>query len=96
MDRYYIRDSFGALEYNDNGTTENNIFIALDKKINNVICGIRFIDVLEMEYKRNRENCMHAIENIIDNCMRFNNWQHVKILAEYADLIYKQYEQFYW
>ncbi len=75
--------------------TETNIFIALDYNIKT--CGKeyqygkRLIDVIDEYYRKDSADCIDAICDIIDECSRFGKWEHVAKLAEYIDIIEKNY-----
>ena len=79
----------GEMVYNHDGTKENEIFIALDKMIQNVplIDRIRLIDLLYETYNHNSVECTDIVNEIINNCIREEKYQHIQILAEYMQMV---------
>lgn len=84
---YNMRE--GEMIYNHDGTKENEIFIALDKKVKNapLFDRIRLIDLLYETYSNNSIECTDIVNNIIDNCIREEKYKHIQIIAEYMQTI---------
>lgn len=79
----------GEMIYNHDGTKENEIYIALDKLINDVPLTnrTRLIDILYKTYDNNSIECTDIVNNIIDNCIREEKYKHIQVIAEYMQTI---------
>lgn len=79
----------GKMVYNHDGTKENEIYIALDKLINDIPLTnrTRLIDILYETYDNNSIECTDIVNNIINICLHENKYKHVQIIAEYMQTI---------
>lgn len=86
----------GEMVYNHDESKENELFIALDKKIKNVpLCNrVRLIDLLYETYNNDSIECTNIVNNIIDNCMREGKYKHIHIIAEYMQSIINTFNYF--
>ena len=68
----------GKMVYNHDGTKENEIYIALDKLINDIPLTnrTRLIDILYETYDNNSIECTDIVNNIINICLHENKYKH--------------------
>lgn len=86
----------GKIVYNHDDTKENDIFIALDKKIKNVPLSdrVRLIDLLYETYNNDSTECIEIVNNIIDYCMREGKYKHIQVISEYMQNIINTFNYF--
>ena len=86
----------GEMVYNHDSTKENEIFIALDKRIKDIPLSnrVRLIDLLYETYNNDSIECTDIVNNIINNCMYEQKYKHIQILAEYMQTIINTFRYF--
>lgn len=91
-------NDFGYYEsYNDDGTLENNIYITCDKKIHGILLSHdrTLFDIIDDAYRKDSIECINAIKNVIENCMRNDQFKHIYLVSECTYMIIKNYDLYF-
>ena len=86
----------GEITYNYDNSIENDIYIITDKMVHNCLLNTdkRLIDLIYNAYNNNSCECTETINNIIQYCMWYGEYSHIKIICEYFDTVRKTFAMY--
>lgn len=91
-------DDFGYYEtYNHDGTLENEIYITCDKKLHGELLpsDSKLFDIIDTAYRKDAIDTIDAIKEVIDNCMRNDQFKHIYLISECAYLVIGNYDLYF-
>lgn len=91
-------NDFGYYEsYNNDGTLENKIYIACDKKIHKIPVELHkeLFRIIDSAYRNDSINCCDAVDEVIFNCVRNSEYMHIHLIAECMHMVRKNYDLYF-
>ncbi len=91
-------DDFGCYEsYEYDGTLENEIYIACDKKIHKIPVESHkeLFRIIDSAYRDNSCECCDAIDEIIFHCVRNSEYRHIQLISECIYMVRKNYDLYF-
>lgn len=91
-------DDFGYYEsYERDGTLENEIYIACDKKIHGDLLSTdrKLLDIIDNAYRKDSCECCDAVDEVILNCVRNSEYRHIHLIAECMHMVRGNYDLYF-